>query len=839
YPISGRSAAIARGLKIDGNIPFKEASSFILPRIWVDQYNVESRREPGKHDLKPSQIEKNRWNIEAVRDTNGYYDGRSYYFYFEAGSRNLTLTAVREPVVIAEIKLYNKTTELSYKETLQLYQAAGYSEIDSALLEGGYYKVQGENAYEKSAPTLAPTANWSSFKVDPYEKFITRYNTIGGYGWRVAGDWITWEVEAPTSGFYRLTFKVLQNHNRGMDSTRILYINGAVPFSECRNIRFRYSGDWQNATLGNGEEDYLFYLKAGRNTITLEATIGVYDNVIRTTEQTIVNLNRLYRKVVMITGVAPDKYQDYLLKERIQDLYEMINDSIEKLEFCVDEIIGIAGERSNLIGTFERTLLQLRRFIKSEQNIQRSLKELEDNVAALGTWVMNISEQPLSVDCIYLQGVGSKLPNASTNFFQKLWHEIVMLIGSFGVNTSLESSVKADGPTITIWVFSGRDQSQLLRQLIDESFTRDKQINVKLKLVNATALLPATLSGNGPDVALGVGQNIPVNWGIRQALVDLTQFDDFSEVAERFSNSAITPFCFQDAVYALPDTEDFLVTFVRSDIADEMGFTVPKTWNEVLALVPALQRSYLDYYIPNTRGALSTLMYAMIVQNGGELYQSDGKKTSLMERASTEAFIDFTSFFTDYGFAVHANFPNRFRSGEMPIGIYNYSLYNTLSVFAPEIRGQWQFAPLPGYEKAGVINNQTTSTVTGSVILADSKEKTASWEFLKWWLSAETQTGYSRGMEAILGAAARYPTANLTAFKNLPWSVQDYYILEQQRKKAAGVPTVPGDYIVGRYLDNAFRSAINNNLNPRDTLFEYAQKIDIEIMRKRKEFNLD
>ena len=838
-PAEGRSASIARSLQINGEIPFREATNFVLSRIWVDKFSVEEHREKGQHDIKPPQVEDNRWNKELVRDTNGYYDGKPYYFYFEEGTQKLTLVGIKEPVVISKITVYNYRPELSYQEVLNSYFAMGYEEIDNAVFEGGYYKIQGEDAFEKSSPVLAPTANWSSFKVDPYERFINRYNTIGGYPWRVAGDWITWEIDAPESGLYRLTFKVLQNYSRGMESTRILYINGEVPFEECRNIRFRYNGDWQNLTLGNEDGDYLFYLEKGKNMITLEASIGAYNDVIRTTEQLITILNRLYRKVVMITGVLPDKYQDYLLRSRIDDLDNMLERSIEELEFCISEIVNIAGERSSLIAPFERTLLQMKKFVKHEQNIQRGLKELEDNVAALGTWVMSISEQPLAVDCLYLHNLNTRLPKANANFFQKLWHEIVMLFGSYGANTSLESSVKVQGPTITVWVFSGRDQSQLLRQLIDESFSLQNEINVNLKLVNASALLPATLSGNGPDIAIGVGQNTPVNWGIRNALVDLSEFEDFPEVVSRFSESAITAFRFGDAVYGLPDTEDFLVSFVRTDIVEEMGFAVPTTWDEVLSLVPTLQRSFLDYYIPNSRGALSTSMYAMIVQNGGELYNEDGKSTALMNRAATDAFIDFTKFFTDYGFAVHANFPNRFRSGEMPIGIYGYSLYNTLAVFAPEIRGHWQFAMLPGYKKDGVIYNQTTSTVSGSVILEASKEKEASWKFLKWWLSKEAQTGYARGMEAILGAAARYPTANLDAFKSLPWSAHDYYILEKQREKAVGVPTVPGDYIVGRYLDNAFRSAVNSNLNPRDTLFDYAQKIDVELTRKRKEFNLD
>ncbi|MDP2426022.1 MAG: ABC transporter substrate-binding protein, partial [bacterium] len=152
---------------------------------------------------------------------------------------------------------------------------------------------------------------------------------------------------------------------------------------------------------------------------------------------------------------------------------------------------------------------------------------------------------------------------------------------------------------------------------------------------------------------------------------------------------------------------------------------------------------------------------------------------------------------------------------------------------------QWEFSSLPGYEIDGVIHNQTTSISSGSVILAASKEQQASWEFLKWWTGHEAQSSYARGMEAILGAAARYPTANLQAFSSLPWSAKDYLMLSSQRDNAVGIPTVPGDYIIGRHIDNAFRSTINDKTNPRENLFEYVGKINLELARKRQEFNLD
>ncbi len=843
YTVEGRSSSVTKGLMINGQYQFQEANSFTLSRVWEDSFDVASKREEGKHDIKPSQLQKYRWNKETIKDSQGYYDD-SYLFYLGRGTNEITLVGEREPVIISKITIFQEETKKSYQEMLTYYQNQGYQKYASSEI---VTKVQAESSFEKSAPTLSPVASYTSFKVEPYEKFITRYNTIGGSSWQIAGEWVSWQTEVPADGLYQITIKALQNFSRGKQTSRRLYVNGSIPFRECNNIVFPYDNDWQNITLGSEVGGYWFYLKKGTNEIRLEATIGSYNEAVRIVDEVIADLNWIYRKVIMRTGVNPGKYTDYQLKASIDGLVEAIDRSIRNLDTVINEVINISGERSDLIASLERAKYQLENFVEDEKKIQMGLSELETNITALGTWVSSVASQPLSIDYILVHSENTKLPKATTNFFQKIGHEFIMLIGSYGADTSLKSSVQTDGPTIEVWIMSGRDQSNLLRQLIDESFTMQENINVELKLVTSTVLLPATLSGNGPDVAIGVGQSIPVNWGIRNAVVDMSKFSDFEEFSKQFYPSAITPFTFQNAVYALPDTQDFLVQFVRTDIFEEFGLIddlgkvkTPTTWDEVIDLLPILQRQYLDYYLPNVTGALSPLMYAMIAQYGGSLYLNDGAESGLMQKETSLAFYDFVNFYRNYGFAVDANFTNRFRTGEMPIGVSNYTLYNTLSVSAPEIRGNWKFSLLPGQKQEdGTINRATTSSATGTIILSQSTKQDAAWKFVKWWLGSYAQSNYGRGMEAILGAAARYPTANIEAFASLPWSGQDYRILEEQRKYAVGVPVVPGDYIVGRYIDNAFRKVINDDINPSDSLFNYHQKINAELARKRKEFGLD
>lgn len=180
-------------------------------------------------------------------------------------------------------------------------------------------------------------------------------------------------------------------------------------------------------------------------------------------------------------------------------------------------------------------------------------------------------------------------------------------------------------------------------------------------------------------------------------------------------------------------------------------------------------------------------------QNGISLYKEDVIQTNLTAHAAVEIFAQMTNLFTQSGLPLQYNFINRFRMGEMPLAIANYAEFNTLSVFATELRGQWGMAPIPGTLQAdGTINRAVPvaqdalqirtdqlgavimpSGTTGSIILEKSQNKQEAWEFLKWWTSKETQVRFGRELEALIGASARYATANVEAMQELPWRVEE------------------------------------------------------------------
>jgi ABC-type glycerol-3-phosphate transport system substrate-binding protein len=831
YSIEGHGANISRGLKIDGEFPFDEARDISVTRTWYDEYKISDKRENKKNDIKPATFEKHVWDNEYVlRDISGLYND-NYKFFFESGKHTLTFVPNREPVVIANLVLFNE-------KPLDSYETYIASKSSLKKIESGIEAIEAEEPSFKSSTILGGISDNTSSKVSPYDSKYLRLNAIGGVNYRLPGDWISWKVNVQEEGLYKITFKVLQNFNRGMFATRMLSINGEVPFEEAKYIEFPYSDDYQNITCGKDGVDFYFHLNKGENEIRLTTLTGRYASLIQKVKEVMTDMNLLYRQIVVKTGVNPDLNTEYFLDTYIPNINDRIKNAIKLLNETKQEFVKIGKNRSDKLGALDRTLVTLKKFDKDLFNVPKQLSEFKENIASLGTWVTDIKEQSLTLDMVYVHGGNETLPKAESSFFEKIWRQIVLFIQSFFTDYGLSSNATGDKGTIEVWFATGRDQAQIVRQLIDESFTAKTGINVDLKLVNNGVLLPATLADKGPDVAMAVAEDTPVNWGIRNSVYDISQFPDFEEVSKRFHPSAMAPYAFNGECYGLPETQNFLTLFYRTDILEELGVGVPRTWEDVITMLPVLQKKNLEFYMPS--GGSSGILYSMIAQYGGEVYLNNGAESGLMTMEAQQAFVDYCTFFSDYGFELSASFVNRFRTGEMPIGISYYTEYNTLSVFAPEITGLWDFAPMIGHvNENGEIDNTSISATSSVIMFEDSKLKQECWEYMKWWTAADTQITYARLLEGLLGPSARYNVSNIEAFEQLPWSRKEYKILSEAMANTVHLPVVPGSYILGRYVDNAFRAVINDKVNPRMALYDNVRKINVELERKREEFGLN
>ena len=360
------------------------------------------------------------------------------------------------------------------------------------------------------------------------------------------------------------------------------------------------------------------------------------------------------------------------------------------------------------------------------------------------------------------------------------------------------------------------------------------------------------VAGTGPDIALTVDNGVPVDYALRDAVVDLSQFEGFDEVATEYYDSAFVPYEFNGGIYALPETTNFMVMFYRRDILEnELGLNIPEdlpqTWDDVINLIPVLQKKNLQFALPTTERVINGIkspdysaILAMLYQNGGLLYNEDQTRTLLDNENSVRAFDEYVQFYSHYGLPLLYDFVNRFRSGEMPIGVADYSNFNTLSVFAPEIRGLWDFALVPGVRKEdGTIDRSVSCWGQASIMLKDAEDYDACWKFLKWWASSDAKVRFARELESIMGSAARYATANKVSFEQLAWSNENAEILREQWEWVDGTPTAAGGYSTVRHLINAFRKVYFSKADPRETLLDYTRTINEEITYKRKELGLD
>lgn len=841
YPMEGNGSDIERELLIDGAAPFDGARTLTFQRVWTDGESMV--KDDSGNEYRPFQVEAPRWMSMVLQGSSDYSKG-SYLFYLEQGTHTLRLVSNKEPMAISAIRLFQEEELPTYAEKQQEYQQKGYQAATKEIL------IEGEAAAYRSSPTLYAINDNSSPMTSPTEVGKIRLNTVGGYNWRYQRQWLEWKFTVKETGLYKLNLRTMQNFNEGASSTRTLYIDGEIPFEEAKDLTFEYSMDWQLNSAGGNDTPYLFYLEEGEHTLRLENTLGKISDVLTQMQQTVYQLNGVYRKILMVTGTTPDPNRDYQLDTRLPGVMETLEEAEASLHQIMDKMVELTGTKGTDYARIEKLALQIRTFLDKPNTITASgrLETFRTNVSDNASWLVTASEQPLLID--YMKFVPETAENgkADAGFFSKLFYEIRMFLNSFisdynAIATGGES--EEEKGTVTLWLTSGRDQAQVMRSLTENYFNTQENAVVQIRLVDAAALLPAVAANMGPDVAIQQDRSLPVNYALRNALYDMSQFEDHLEVLERFYESSVEPYWIGDSLYALPETETFYMLFYRTDILAELGLEVPETWDEFYAMIPTLQRNSLEVGLPNLAesgqpDAELNLFFMFLFQNGGTLYNEDKSRTALDSQESIDAFNQWAELYTKYRLPQKMDAVTRFRSGEAPVVLQPINFYNSLSVAATEIQGLWDFAPIPGTLKEdGTIDRSEGAGGTGAIIFKNAKDPELAWRFVKWWTSADIQSKYGQEMECIQGVAARWMTANKEAFEKLPWSSKAAKSIAEQREWVVGLPEVPGSYILPRYVGTAIRLTIDNSYPPQDAILDYNAKINEEIRLKREEFGME
>ena len=843
---------------------------------FLDEYGVRFFvTDKLNNELRPIMKQDPEWMTYTLQDSSGYYS-EPLGFVLEPdddGFVKFTLKGINEPVVISQITLSPYTTYQTYDEYLKgVQQTLGTTNIPAGQ---DTVKVEAEYTVHTSTSSVYPVEDRSEALNSPSDTSRTVLNTIGTEKWQTAGQWIEYKFSVESSGMYDIFARFRQNVLDGMYVCRSMkifstdsdgsefsspydynkkygntagYYDG-IPFEEASRLRFDYNDAWQVKGLTDGGADadsYPLYFEAGVvYTIQLEVTLGSMSEIVRQIESILNDLNDDYLNIIKLTGSSPDTYRDYSFFRLLPETMSNMILQAGELEALSNSLKNhTAGSASSYTGICDKLSALLLKMGEDENAIAQNLSNFKSYVGSLGTFLTDAKTQPLQLDYLSIQGAGTEAPAAKAGFFKAFTHEIssffMSFIRDYNSMGAMDDVDVSDKEPISVWLAYGRDQSQVIRNLCTNDFTGPTGIPVDLKLISGGTLLPSILAGMGPDAYLGLAQGEVINYAIRGALMNVEGMDGFDEVTKNFNEAAMIVLGIADSdgdmhYYGLPETQGFNMMFVRTDILGDLGIEIPKTWEEIYIAQSKLESNNMEIGLAND-------YQIFLYQMNGELFADDGMRINLDSEVALEAFDTMCNMFTQYSFPYQYDAANRFRTGEMPIIISNYtSLYNHLKVFATELEGAWTFVPLPGYEQEdGTINNCAVSSCSAVVMVReDGKDYSDAWTFVKWYTDAPCQAEYANEMVAILGDSAKHSTANKEALENMPWTYEEFIEVSKQFENLASIPNYPGAYIIGRYTEFAFLAAYNSDADPRTEILSYINTINKEITRKREEFKLE
>ena len=815
---------------IDGEMRLERGKIRALLRNESEEFKIDSYG----NEICPSQQTILEWAEQGLYDYQ-YISPLPYSFNLTSGEHTITLYQIAgEEIALSNIVLHKMVNIPSYESYSSTYQN---KEVGARLDD-----IEGEHFYYKNDTTPIPS-NSADINVNPYKTMEAKLNVLSNFS--LSNQIISYKFNAPQNGNYIINLNANVNNSNHVTFASI-FIDGQIPFGEMLHYPFAPTRGFEEIVLKNSKSSYRFYLTQGEHILSIKIDNSLYKDINEVLNNSIDQLNSIYLSLKRIAGTSTgnkewDPDTDFPgIKERITDIYASINSLIPL-------IYEINGSKANF-----QSIIYLRSAISALKGILDKPRSIPNQYAKfsegsgsiiqhLANATSDLSTSPLEIDRIIIGNNQSYKIKNKKNGFDSFVEKVKKFFISFTYDYS-GKSVKDD--TLEIWVARSRQYVDLMQELIDNSdFKEQTGYNVKFVILSdESKLILSNAAKISPDGVMGISNWLPYEMGIRDLTVDLTQFEDYGEVIDRFSSGAMISLIADEKGLALPETQDFYVMYYRKDICEEYGFELPNTWKEVTGLLPRMQRNGFNFYIPlSTSSASKSIMTTapFIYQHGGNLFSDDGLKTTIDEEDSLQGIKMMTELFTIYGLESQvANFFNSFRNGSLPIGVSTFDTYVKLTLSAPELTGKWDITIAPGVERDGQIQRwQTGSAQSMCLINKGEKKNNAGWELLKWWSSKDVQSEFAKRLSLQFGKGYIWNSANLEAFKeSIIFTDAEKATILEQWKYMRESPRVPGWYMLERELSNAWNNIVLNSKNTRATIEDAVDLINKELTRKLQEF---
>lgn len=819
---------------IDGDFPFYEMRQQVLESQWST----------------PQQKSYDSYGNEVVGIPDKVYEWQNKYImdstYRYSGPLGIELTKGRHTVTVTlkEGTLLLGNFKLTAKPQVEAYTGSEKAAGD------GFIEIQAEDFTYRNASSIHATCEYDP-NLYPYQAGNRIMNTVDSTSFSEGGQQISYQFTVEKEGNYYLVFHYSQSDKSDFPVFMNIRIDGELPNTEFENCAFAYKKDYNLYTLLDSEGNKISVpLGAGQHTISMQISMEPLRNALETIEQIMGKVNDLSLEVTKVAGTNKDKYRDFSLESYIPGIGDTLIQWADELAAVMEEARTYNPDKKKIAAFSSISIAenQLRSLAKKPDELIYRIDELATSTSSVNQHLANLIDSlngnNFSLDSIYLyqEDAAKQLPRHK-NVFVKAGLGIVRFCTSFGKQAYSSSNTNPEH--LQVSVNRSRQHLEIMQQMITEEFTPQTGIEVDLSLMpDQTKLVLANASGDSPDVATGVNYSIPFELGIRGALKDLTQFDDFAEVAGRYTEGLLMPYVIDDSVYAIPETMNFQVLFYRKDILDKLGLEVPDTLEDVEAMLPDLQMRGLNFYYPTARTVgMKTFLDTtpIIFQSGGRLYDTYVEDVTITSEEVVEGFTTLTNLFTIYNLPKDVpNFYQHFRNGDYPIGISDFGTYNLISNAAPEIDGSWGVALIPGVkDENGEVMRYSSAGAESTFLFNSTPEREEqAWEFVKWWSSAQVQAEFGQRLQITYGDEYYWNTANCEAFAQLPWDSDDKEVISEQLTWTMEAPRALASYMVERELSDAYNLVVlgAKSANVREALDDAQKNIKRETLRKLEEF---
>lgn len=820
-------------LRVDDGFPHPDMQRIVFPRYYRSSGGSFPKDRYG-NDALIRQVRDVRWTTTALRDVN-LSQAYPLRVPLTAGEHRFQFTLSEGALALGTFTL---TPFAPYPDYADYLAAQSVPEASGFALT-----LEAELPTYKNDTSVNPAGS-RNLSVTPYDTYCLLLNTIGGENWDQSGSAVYYEFGVPHDGLYAITLRAMQSTRSGFTVFRRITVNGAVPFDPLNAVAFPHSAEWRDMHLG-GDTPYRIFLHQGVNVLGIEATNARYLPAIRTIQETLLDINTLALEIKRLTGNQRDQFREWEISSYIPDIQQRLDAIAQNLIDDQDTLSSIDSSGASPESlTYQMAIDNLRFLAADPDQIPIYMSRFSEGTGSaaqlLGSLLPLLQNQPLALDKIIVHSPDTLPSTPTAPITTSILEDVRRFLYSFRPDPYQVVGAGAD--ELEVWVNRPRQYVNLLQLMADTSFTPETGIRVKFSIMpDESKLVLANAADIQPDVALGVSTGVPYELAIRGALYDLRSFPDFGSFIRVYSPGSLLGYIIDDSVYAIPETQDFWVTYYRHDILDSLGLPVPDTWNEVVELLPELQRYGMNYNAPlssgaGQRGYMFTAPY--LYNYGASLYSDGGFATGLQSDEAVAAVRFMADSFTLYGMPLTTvSFYESFRYGTLPIGISNAETYMKLTTAAPEIGGRWAIDLYPATVLPdGTQNRYATGSAQTSIMFGDTDQPEEGWQFLKWWMSTATQTEFQDQLILNYGREYIWFSANLEAFSQLDIPADHRDVILAQWEWLQEPVRLPGSYMQERELSNIWNRIVFDGANPRAAIDRSVTTINREVTRKMEEF---